>query len=190
MSNVGRAPEPGEITDGCPFAPRCPRADDQCLRQEPGLVRAGPEHRVARWHPTPPGTPHPTTADEPLESDHAYPPRTSAAPNGRTTSPRQPGTGDHHERPRIPRLPPSRVVVAWHEGDTNPLIRSFVRIGTVSYRASDSHDRYPRNMPARYTHPLDRTHRSPAGRLRRVKPSCPRAPLSAPRGKAKGAGTQ
>ncbi|MGW6770181.1 dipeptide/oligopeptide/nickel ABC transporter permease/ATP-binding protein [Streptomyces sp. NPDC055037] len=67
----GRAPEPGEITDGCPFAPRCPRADDQCLRQEPGLVSAGPEHRVACWHPAPPGTPHPTTTDDPLESDHA-----------------------------------------------------------------------------------------------------------------------
>ncbi|MEV6130579.1 dipeptide/oligopeptide/nickel ABC transporter permease/ATP-binding protein [Streptomyces violaceusniger] len=66
----GRAPEPGEITRGCPFAPRCPRADDQCLRQEPDLVRARPEHRVACWHPAPPGTPHPTT-DEPLESDHA-----------------------------------------------------------------------------------------------------------------------
>ncbi|MDH6538622.1 LysR substrate-binding domain-containing protein [Streptomyces sp. SPB4] len=38
-------------------------------------------------------------------------------------------------------LPPSRVVVAWHEGDTNPLIRSFVRIATAAYRAPDGHDR-------------------------------------------------
>lgn len=67
----GRAPEPGEITRGCPFAPRCLRADDQCLRQEPDLVRAGPEHRVACWHPAPPGTPHLMTTDEPLETDHA-----------------------------------------------------------------------------------------------------------------------
>ncbi|MFE2149302.1 LysR family transcriptional regulator [Streptomyces lavendulae] len=38
-------------------------------------------------------------------------------------------------------MPPSRVVVAWHEGDTNPLIRSFVRIATAAYRAPDGHDR-------------------------------------------------
>ena len=31
-------------------------------------------------------------------------------------------------------MPPSRVVVAWSEGDTNPLIRSFVRIATAAYR--------------------------------------------------------
>lgn len=30
-------------------------------------------------------------------------------------------------------MPPSRVVAAWHEGDTNPLIRSFVRIATAAY---------------------------------------------------------
>ncbi|MEX2981109.1 LysR family transcriptional regulator [Streptomyces sp. C36] len=31
-------------------------------------------------------------------------------------------------------MPPSRVVVAWNEGDTNPLIRSFVRIAIAAYR--------------------------------------------------------
>lgn len=31
-------------------------------------------------------------------------------------------------------MPPSRVVVAWHEGDTNPLVRSFVRIAIAAYR--------------------------------------------------------
>ncbi|MGW7075249.1 LysR family transcriptional regulator [Streptomyces sp. NPDC054866] len=31
-------------------------------------------------------------------------------------------------------MPPSRVVVAWNEGDTNPLIRSFVRIATAAYQ--------------------------------------------------------
>jgi DNA-binding transcriptional LysR family regulator len=31
-------------------------------------------------------------------------------------------------------MAPSRVVVAWHEGDTNPLIRSFVQIATAAYR--------------------------------------------------------
>ncbi|MFF4284500.1 LysR family transcriptional regulator [Streptomyces sp. NPDC001633] len=31
-------------------------------------------------------------------------------------------------------MPPSRVVVAWHAGDTNPLIRSFVGIALAAYR--------------------------------------------------------
>ncbi|MFF2848382.1 LysR family transcriptional regulator [Streptomyces sp. NPDC058001] len=31
-------------------------------------------------------------------------------------------------------MPPSRVVAAWHEGDTNPLIHSFVRIAVAAYR--------------------------------------------------------
>ncbi|MGW5865218.1 LysR family transcriptional regulator [Streptomyces sp. NPDC055239] len=31
-------------------------------------------------------------------------------------------------------MPPSRVVAAWNEGDTNPLIRSFVRIAIAAYR--------------------------------------------------------
>ncbi|MGW6271491.1 LysR family transcriptional regulator [Streptomyces sp. NPDC055060] len=31
-------------------------------------------------------------------------------------------------------MPPSRVVVAWNEGDSNPLIHSFVRIATAAYR--------------------------------------------------------
>ncbi|MFF7969709.1 LysR substrate-binding domain-containing protein [Streptomyces sp. NPDC007905] len=30
-------------------------------------------------------------------------------------------------------MPPSRVVVAWNEGDTNPLLRSFVQIATAAY---------------------------------------------------------
>ncbi|MEV7782042.1 LysR substrate-binding domain-containing protein [Kitasatospora sp. NPDC088351] len=31
-------------------------------------------------------------------------------------------------------MPPSQVVAVWNEGDTNPLIRSFVRTATASYR--------------------------------------------------------
>jgi DNA-binding transcriptional LysR family regulator len=31
-------------------------------------------------------------------------------------------------------MPPSRVVVAWHEGNTDPLVRSFVQIATAAYR--------------------------------------------------------
>lgn len=31
-------------------------------------------------------------------------------------------------------MAPSRVVVAWNEGDTNPLIASFVHIATATHR--------------------------------------------------------
>ncbi|MYU13305.1 LysR family transcriptional regulator [Streptomyces sp. SID8361] len=34
-------------------------------------------------------------------------------------------------------MEPSRVVAAWKEDDTNPLIRSFVQIATAAYRGSD-----------------------------------------------------
>jgi DNA-binding transcriptional LysR family regulator len=48
-------------------------------------------------------------------------------------------TLQHHEPPEgltvvpLTDMPPSRVVAAWHEGDTNPLIRSFIRLGTAAY---------------------------------------------------------
>ncbi|MFD4637725.1 dipeptide/oligopeptide/nickel ABC transporter permease/ATP-binding protein [Lentzea sp. NPDC058436] len=45
----GRPPEPGEIRQGCPFAPRCPLADDQCRTEEPELVTFDEGHRVACW---------------------------------------------------------------------------------------------------------------------------------------------
>ncbi|MGW6443272.1 dipeptide/oligopeptide/nickel ABC transporter permease/ATP-binding protein [Lentzea sp. NPDC055074] len=45
----GRPPEPGEIGKGCPFAPRCPLADDQCREQEPELATFQPNHLVACW---------------------------------------------------------------------------------------------------------------------------------------------
>ncbi|WP_328493309.1 LysR substrate-binding domain-containing protein [Streptomyces sp. NBC_00414] len=32
-------------------------------------------------------------------------------------------------------MPPSRVVVAWNQGDTNPVLRSFVRIAIAAYGA-------------------------------------------------------
>lgn len=31
-------------------------------------------------------------------------------------------------------MPPSRVVAVWNEGDTNPLVRSFVELATAAYR--------------------------------------------------------
>ena len=45
----GRPPEPGEIRQGCPFAPRCPIAGDQCRTEEPELTTFAEGHRVACW---------------------------------------------------------------------------------------------------------------------------------------------
>jgi peptide/nickel transport system ATP-binding protein len=36
---------------GCPFAPRCPAADDICRSAAPALVEVAPEHLVACHHP-------------------------------------------------------------------------------------------------------------------------------------------
>jgi oligopeptide/dipeptide ABC transporter ATP-binding protein len=47
----GRAPGPTEIGQGCPFAARCPLADDRCRTEEPALVPLNDGHRAACWHP-------------------------------------------------------------------------------------------------------------------------------------------
>ncbi|MFJ9815652.1 LysR substrate-binding domain-containing protein [Streptomyces sp. NPDC101151] len=39
-------------------------------------------------------------------------------------------------------MPPSRVLAAWNQGDTNPLIRSFVRIAAAAYRDRARHRRH------------------------------------------------
>jgi oligopeptide/dipeptide ABC transporter ATP-binding protein len=46
---AGRPPEPGEIGKGCPFAPRCPLADERCRQEEPELEVVTGGHRVACW---------------------------------------------------------------------------------------------------------------------------------------------
>ena len=38
----GDPPDPRDVTEGCSFAPRCPRADDRCTSQDPPLE----EHRA------------------------------------------------------------------------------------------------------------------------------------------------
>ena len=45
----GIVPPPGERGEGCPFAPRCPRADAHCVSVRPPLAGAG--HLVACWKP-------------------------------------------------------------------------------------------------------------------------------------------
>ncbi|KOV86698.1 dipeptide/oligopeptide/nickel ABC transporter permease/ATP-binding protein [Nocardia sp. NRRL S-836] len=49
----GRPPEPGEVTAGCPFAPRCALAVDRCRTEEPVLAGIDPGHRVACWRVEP-----------------------------------------------------------------------------------------------------------------------------------------
>ena len=44
----GSVPRPWEITQGCAFAARCPRADDHCRDEEPPLE--GGTRQVACWH--------------------------------------------------------------------------------------------------------------------------------------------
>jgi oligopeptide/dipeptide ABC transporter ATP-binding protein len=47
---AGSAPVPGSIRDGCPFAPRCPRATRRCEIERPPLQADG-DHSVACWYP-------------------------------------------------------------------------------------------------------------------------------------------
>jgi peptide/nickel transport system permease protein len=47
----GRPPEPGAVSVGCPFAPRCPLASERCRTEDPVLLDIGGSGRVACWHP-------------------------------------------------------------------------------------------------------------------------------------------
>ncbi|NMA43384.1 MAG: ABC transporter ATP-binding protein [Oligosphaeraceae bacterium] len=46
----GQVPSPLNLPEGCPFAPRCPKCIDKCLRQRPELEAKGVDgHLVACW---------------------------------------------------------------------------------------------------------------------------------------------
>src|SRR5580765_6442563 len=47
----GRVPSLTVMPDRCTFAPRCPRASEQCVAHEPPLARVRPDHLVACVHP-------------------------------------------------------------------------------------------------------------------------------------------
>jgi oligopeptide/dipeptide ABC transporter ATP-binding protein len=47
----GRPPDPAALPPGCPFAPRCTAAADDCRTTEPQLTEHLPGHRWACWHP-------------------------------------------------------------------------------------------------------------------------------------------
>jgi oligopeptide/dipeptide ABC transporter ATP-binding protein len=45
----GQPPVAGEIIRGCPFAPRCPLADDRCRTQDPPRVDVSADHWALCW---------------------------------------------------------------------------------------------------------------------------------------------
>ena len=47
----GRPPDLSAPTAGCPFAARCPRADERCERERPELTEDEPGHAYACWYP-------------------------------------------------------------------------------------------------------------------------------------------
>ncbi|MGW5360786.1 ABC transporter ATP-binding protein [Actinopolymorpha pittospori] len=47
----GLPPRVTELVEGCPFAPRCERATDQCRTHTPPLEEIGTGHATACWHP-------------------------------------------------------------------------------------------------------------------------------------------
>jgi peptide/nickel transport system ATP-binding protein len=51
VSIPGLPPDLTHPPPGCRFAPRCPRATDQCRAEEPPLDGASPAHLFACWHP-------------------------------------------------------------------------------------------------------------------------------------------
>ena len=51
ISIPGIPPDLTQPPPGCRFAPRCPRATEQCREHEPPLTGDDPSHRFACWHP-------------------------------------------------------------------------------------------------------------------------------------------
>jgi peptide/nickel transport system ATP-binding protein len=51
VSIRGLPPDLTSPPPGCRFAPRCPRATDQCREHEPPLTGTDPDHLFACWHP-------------------------------------------------------------------------------------------------------------------------------------------
>ncbi len=68
----GRPPDLLHPPAGCPFAPRCPYAQERCHREKPPLVEAAPGHSYACWFPlTAADPPVPAAAPAPTETVQA-----------------------------------------------------------------------------------------------------------------------
>ncbi|MGK5553275.1 oligopeptide/dipeptide ABC transporter ATP-binding protein, partial [Actinomadura kijaniata] len=44
---TGAPPDPAALPSGCPFRPRCPRAEAVCAAERPPLVTVAPGHAAA-----------------------------------------------------------------------------------------------------------------------------------------------
>jgi oligopeptide/dipeptide ABC transporter ATP-binding protein len=47
----GLPPQVTQLSEGCPFAPRCERATDRCRAETPPLEEIAPAHSIACWNP-------------------------------------------------------------------------------------------------------------------------------------------
>jgi oligopeptide/dipeptide ABC transporter ATP-binding protein len=54
----GQPPDMVSLPPGCPFAPRCPSAQERCVQENPPLAGRDPGHRWACWYPCPDGSPN------------------------------------------------------------------------------------------------------------------------------------
>ena len=61
----GRPPDLLNPPPGCPFAPRCPYAQEKCHLEKPPLVEAAPGHSYACWYPLTARDPAPSTPPQP-----------------------------------------------------------------------------------------------------------------------------
>jgi oligopeptide/dipeptide ABC transporter ATP-binding protein len=46
-SPLGEIPSPIDRPNGCPFHPRCPKAQDRCREENPSMRELKPDHFVA-----------------------------------------------------------------------------------------------------------------------------------------------
>ena len=46
---AGLMPDPTALSDGCPFAPRCPKCTPRCQEKRPPIMQLEGEHQVKCW---------------------------------------------------------------------------------------------------------------------------------------------
>jgi len=85
----GSPPSLLNLPPACPFAPRCPVADQRCLREEPALAEIGPAHDAA-CHRSAELTAGDTSLFAPTSAD------TEGQPAGAALTSEVPGDGDGH----------------------------------------------------------------------------------------------